>query len=400
MFYLFPGLAVVMAMLSLYAFSLRRLRKRGWARALADVRPTDEAPGFPGAPEKVWLFTGPPTNAAQGRHITWAHYPVYLARWLGVAMLLRFPPFLWRTIRCSIRRRRICYVPAIPDADVFDIFIGGPLMVMAELRGNLMAFEIPDMPLKTMKGINPSSLRLVFDARDKSIVEASWQGRDIRGDNGRITTLMLLTLIMWAHPQTHIAAERSAREIADKRIRALEPSNRYVVALHQGLLYGPLSPLATGQPLSINVDKETGVRTAATVRLPHNLDPEKMRFRYYRFLLEARKVLFRELRRAGLDVNAEWLFNNIVVHSVDHYLLYRNLYKISAWSLDGGTGLRSYWRSQVFLAVWVRHVTSPFEREKIRGFSREKHGFYRSLHAGLVEIDRELADCILASTSF
>ena len=90
----------------------------------------------------------------------------------------------------------------------------------------------------------------------------------------------------------------------------------------------------------------------------------------------------------------------MIVHSVDHHFLYQKLSRINGWSLDGGTSVKSYWRSQVFLAVWVRHVVSPFEEEKIGKLAARKYPFYADLYRDLAEIDQELADCILASTSF
>lgn len=271
---------------------------------------------------------------------------------------------------------------------------------MAEMKDGFIEFIIPQMPLTTRKGLNISGFHLVFDIKNKTIVKSELDGENITGDNNKITSLMIVALVMWAHPQTHIVSEISAREIARKNISELEPSNRFVVALHDGLFYGPNSPLTKNHFFSMNMDKKSSIESATKIRMSHSIDKNKMQFRYFNFLMKARASVHKNIRRFNLDVNPEFLFNNIVVHSVDHHPLYQNLSKIPYWSLDGGTSLKSYFRSQAFLSVWVHHVATPLEEERIGKLSAKDYPFYNAVYQDVKKIDQELADCILASTSF
>lgn len=392
-------IAFAAMLISLYLFRLRIIRKKGWEAAKNESHEEVAAGFMPGGKEVRWLFAGPPSNKIQDQHQRASHHPIYLLRLLNL-FVVRMPPFVFRTVISSLKSSRLCYVPEISDADIYDIFIHGPLVLMAEVNKELIGFELPNMPLQTLRGTNPGGLQLVFHVPTKSIHRAEWKGQDIKEDKGLIASLLVITLAMWAHPQTHIASEQSAREIAEKGIEVLEPSNRFVVAVHDGLFYGTISPLTKGHPLSIQVDAESGVKSAIQFKITHDLDTRKKQFRYYRFLWEARKILMQLLRTYRIAVNPEWLFNNMIVHSVDHHFLFQNLSKIDAWSLDGGARLRSYWRSQIFVAVWVRHVGSPMEPEKIGKLSAKQYPFYAALYTELKQVDKELADCILASTSF
>jgi hypothetical protein len=275
-----------------------------------------------------------------------------------------------------------------------------PLLVMAKIEDNVLEFTIPEMSLTSRKGLSPSGLHMIFDFQTKTIKKAALRGEDLFGDNDKILGLMVLALTLWAHPQTHIVAEMSAREIARKNVSELEPSNRFVGPLHDGLFYGTYSPLTKEHFLTINVDKKSAIESATKIRMSHRIDKNKMQFRYFNFIMKARASIHKNIKKFNLDVNPEFLFNNIVVHSVDHHFLYQNLSKIPYWSLDGGTSLKSYFRSQVFLSVWVHHVATPLEEEKIGKLSAKDYPFYNAVYQDLKEIDQELADCILASTSF
>jgi hypothetical protein len=116
--------------------------------------------------------------------------------------------------------------------------------------------------------------------------------------------------------------------------------------------------------------------------------------------LKALASVHKNIRKFNLEVNPEFLFNNIVVHSVDHHLIYQSLNKIPYWSIDGGISINSYYRSQVFISIWLHHIATPLEEERIGKLSATEYPFYHALYRDLKELDQELADCILASTSF
>ena len=54
----------------------------------------------------------------------------------------------------------------------------------------------------------------------------------------------------------------------------------------------------------------------------------------------------------------------------------------------------------MFVNVWVSDVNSPMDQEKIGKLNPKKYPFYNEVYTELAKLDKELADCILASTSF
>lgn len=398
-----PKLTIVVAtIIFVYKKRLTSVRKEGWEEAVkeaqtqASFRPGSKTTG---GLEEAWLFAGPPTNEKQNLHQTLSHYPGYLWSMLYL-FFCRIPLFAWRILCNSVKAKSFRLKPEISDRQIYDAFIMTPFLVMAEMKDHCLEFTVPEMPLTSRKGLSPSGLHMVFNYKTQTIITAELRDENLLGENDKIAGLLIMALITWAHPQTHIVAEISAREIARKNIQELEPSNRFVVALHDGLIYGPSSPLAKEQFLSINIDKKSGLESSTKVRMSHNIDAQKMQFRYYNFLLKARASVHKNIRKFNLDVNPEFLFNNMVVHSVDHHFIYQNLNKIPYWSIDGGTSIISYFRSQMFISMWVHHVATPLEEEKIGKLSAKEYPFYNAVYRDVKEIDQELADCILASTSF
>lgn len=381
-----------------HTLRLRTLRVQGWEHAKSSPVYEPHAHSY-WEGDTRWLFAGPVGSRAQLAFNMTTHYPVYFLRIVQL-YLIRLPRFGFQLLASSIRHGRLCYRSTFSHETLYQLFINGPLIIMAERKGDQLEIRVPEIPLRTNVGLNPSGFHLVVNSQTHRVEVAEWKGEDLLGDSGRILTLMLVALVMWAHPQTHRLAEMSAREIANKQVEVLEPSNRFVVALHHGLLYGDFSPLANNTAMSINVDAKSGVKAASTVPMKHVIENGKMEFRYYRFLWEGRRILMRLMKQYGLDVNAEALFNNMLVHSVDHYFLYKRMKGQRAWSFDGGDGIRSYWRSQMFITVWVRQVSSPFLHEKISRMNAKKYPFYHALYQQLAQVDVELANCILASTSF
>ena len=115
--------------------------------------------------------------------------------------------------------------------------------------------------------------------------------------------------------------------------------------------------------------------------------------------MQARGVVATCLKKYELDASLDLLFNNMVVHSVDHHLIYQNAAK-HMWDLDGSGSLMSFWKSIMFVNVWVSDVNSPMDQEKIGKLNPKKYPFYNEVYTELAKLDKELADCVLASTSF
>eukprot|EP00961_Rhodomonas_salina_P221877 3000286-Rhodomonas_salina.1 len=307
----------------------------------------------------------------------------------------------------------------IEDEHVFDFVMNTSLVLLVRVSDDVLLADIripQELPLSqhypdhsVCSGLNypPEGLHVAFDVRTKTILRAETQGREVQGQNHitRNEILMcafLTTLSQWLHPVSHVAAEKSAREIAEKQVEMLEPSSRFVESLHEGLLHGWLSPIARmDHPLHSGWDVDLLLETMKLHPTPpHKLVSRKAEiapvFRFYR---EANRVVSLLIKTYGLGVNPEWLFLNAVLHSVDRYETYKALAAIpGTWSLDGTGSLRSYFKHLVFTFFWLEASTNPFEPEYVRDLSGIP--FYRDLYDALEFVDAERANQMLSSCSF
>jgi hypothetical protein len=397
MIYFYIATGLVVAFPFGYRIYIRRLEIKGWKMAAEDLWSPRE-PGKPGDHETRWLFTGPAMNSYQNQHKIKTHHPITFIRSMRTAAV-KGSLFAYLKMKAKLKTGEWKVSHNITEQDVYNIATNGPLLMIAKLDGDLLSFTTPEMPANDKTFLDPSNFTLVVDVKNKNVHSASWKGNDLNGDYGKIMSLLIAMLIIWVHPQTHVASELSAREIAKKNLEHLEPSNRFVLALHDGLLFSKHSPLTQNNPLFINVDRQFVIDCAINLKMPHIFDPNKMQFSYYRYLIEARGILIGKLKKYDLDVQPDLLFNNMIVHSIDHYLLYKHL-SGCIWSMDGQDTNESYWRSQVFSKVWVRDLETPLQKERIRKLNRKKYPFYGELYDELKPLNKELSDCILASTSF
>ena len=397
MIFLYITLAVLACIVIGYVMYIKLIGAEGWSLAQHDQWPPREK-GVPGGPAKRWLFTGAVMNSKQTRHQKMVHHPMIILKGLRLTFVKRFR-FFWFKLKSKIKTGKWKIGHNITEQKIYDITTSGPLLLVSKFDGDLLSVTTPKMPISDLTDLDPSNFHMVLNIKTKKVDSAVWNGENLENDYGMIFSLLMATLIVWVHPQTHVASEMSAREIAKKKIEALEPSNRFVLALHDGLLYSSRSPLSSNHTLCINIDRQFVINTAVELRMPHNLNPDKMQFLYYRYLMESRAILIEKLKKYNLNVQPDFLFNNMIVHSIDHYLLYKHL-STCIWSMDGSDTNDSYWQSQIFSTVWVSDLESPFQKERIRKLSQKKFPFYKDLYTELVPLDKELSNCILASTSF
>ena len=121
----------------------------------------------------------------------------------------------------------------------------------------------------------------------------------------------------------------------------------------------------------------------------HDLDRRKRQFPYFDYLLSAHGVVRRLVKAHDLPVNPEHLFNNIVAHSLDHYLLHHLEVEVGMWSYDGGVTLASYFRSMM-LRICTPRSWNPFQNELIK-YCRQP--FYKDLYTALKGLNPEY--CLL-----
>ena len=320
--------------LLLYTYSSKKLLNKSWVQAQRIEGGKSNI--FPelnktGNLDLGWLFSGPGCTRIQELTLRAIHLPKIIYRLAGL--------FLWSIPKLAITigvrplfKKEFAWKPKIKDQQLYDVFCNSALMVACSVCGDgkRICFQAPeDLPLTTRAGIKPAGLKLRFDAEQRSIEEAVWQGRDIRSDKGLLATLIINLICHWGHTQSHILSELSAREIAQKGIKDLEPSNRYVVALHDGLMYGKISPITERKHFLSSMSQRDSIINSCQVRLKHDIDENKLQFRYFNFLFQSRLVMKRLLNKYELEVNAEFLFNNMIVHSLDHYLLHKYTGKTS-----------------------------------------------------------------------
>jgi hypothetical protein len=169
--------------------------------------------------------------------------------------------------------------------------------------GQTLELAVPkELPLETMAGYKPAGLVLRLDIDTRSIVFAHWNGQDLLHDNDLIACFVVLLIIGWGHPQSHILSEKSAREIAKKEVRILEPSSRYVLPLHQGLLYSSISPIDEADHFFSSQVVRQSMIDSAFFPIPHHLDRRKVQFRYFNFLYRARMILIQQVAKYQLDI--------------------------------------------------------------------------------------------------
>jgi hypothetical protein len=218
---------------------------------------------------------------------------------------------------------------------------------------------------------------------------------------------MLFTIVYscsnnWSHFKSHVASEISANEIINGKVTALEPSSRFVHCLHSGLLNSHLSPVVESSPLFVLGITRQCFEDRFSTKMPHYIDLKKRGLPGFDFLYAARKSIDRHLKAHKLHVSTEPLFQNLVVHSINHYLFYQYNGGNCGFSLDGSETFMSYIRSFLFIEFWSTPKINPFDDVRFCALAKSSgtHQFYVDVYQDLVKVDRVLADHVIASTCF
>ena len=348
------------------------------------------------------LFAGPRASIEELLHLSLAHFPGYCMHFLKtifriVCFILTYLKTYWITKEWTFRNT------TISDNSIYRFITETSLILMASVddAGEHVSLKLPDdFTIKTLGGFCPAGLHVVMHIESRTIVEATLPGyRGTMLDKGIVFASLNLAFSLWIHTQSHVAAEKCAREIASKptSLASLRESSYHVVALHEALLYlWPTSPVSffnKGLLFFTGCDGPSFYAYTQAVKIPHNLDPSKLKlFPYFRYMYEGRRAV----HRLDLDVDAELLFNNIVVHSADHYNLYQ-LGKDVLYPFDGTFTFASYLKSVTFQHYWTPPVNSLFRDERLRCSDVP---FYKALYEELSSIDKELADNTSKSCSY
>jgi len=266
-------------------------------------------------------------------------------------------------------------------------------------------FEIPKtVPSDAFEGsVVLSDISILFLQNGRRIIRVTHEGKDLdpKSSSNMIFSIVTATTSNWSHIRSHVMAEMSAQEIIDGRIEALEPSARFVHGLHSGLLNTSTSPAVTGSPFfALSVTRQC-FEDRFQVPIPHNIHMAKRSLPAFDFLFAARKSIKTHLDRHGLKVSAEPLFQNIAVHSIDHYSGYQFLTGRN-FSLDGSETFMSYIRSFMFVEFWMPAKINPLDDMRLCAVagSPETHPFYMDVYQDLKRADPVLAKKVLVSTCF
>jgi hypothetical protein len=345
-------------------------------------------------------------------HMDMAHTPIYILKFLYL-LIVDTPRFLLLRLLFSV------FHQDITNEQVFGLVANTSLILVAELSkdGTELSIAIPrdtGLALPTMLRFSPcleqiEGLLIVFDVHTKSIKQATGgngepvQHRGKEGSrNAQLMSMLNMFVSMCIHPTCHASSERSAKEIGENKVTALEPSSRFVFSLHQGLFHEKLAPLAdnyagiTSSPGGLKTIRRNMKNNPVP---PHNLDGRKAKISpFYDWLSQGHGIIHKLVKKHRLNVNAEYLFQNIVVHSVDHYSCYSALKCMEGrFGFNGSMSLKDLFCAYVYINFWLLPVLNPFESELV---GKQSHPFYQELYEKMSKVNPDFAGKMLTSCSF
>jgi hypothetical protein len=350
-----------------------------------------------------WIFSGrAPGYDARGWYQVLVHTPIYIYKFtFGI---LRFPFEI-------LRRMKMPNSPETPDLisdlTIFNFCTKTSLVILGRFENGEFIFEMTPSRCPLFKAVgdcDPSSLKIRFRGtyiqEATSLANGTIQGNQYVSRNEILISSLRYILSNWLHTTAHVAAEKSALEIQEKRIQELEPSAHFVTSLHEGLLHGLFSPLNPMSPIYCGQggpDKMLSDCLASPMP-NHIIQHEKNVLEVYEFLMFARCAIFKLVRKYNLPVDSENLFLNIILHGIDHEMCYRVLSELPLISIDGSGSLWSWWQSYNFVHIWLRHVDNPWSSDLL--VNHLQYPFYRELYESLSKINKPLANEIVVCCSF
>ncbi len=266
-------------------------------------------------------------------------------------------------VAATLRVERFAF-PLLPDR--FDV----DLLVDFELRH-------PDAPVARV-------LRFELD------------GMTIDSPDEQLSILAMMVSSV-AHPVVHSFNNRLYQSHADERLAAFEDFFLHGQYLNWCAWFWPglffRIPCARGhhwykRVLAFNAELPLPAHGRASLAqlLPYS--------RSIRFLMGARPVLARALRRHGLQVDVEALFLCSILHAIDHV------------SCDAHTRGRLLRNEKLSNAGWFNLIALIFYRPSqhfctnLLAAKRDKNALYQELYTGLHAIDPGLADEVTLSISY
>lgn len=115
------------------------------------------------------------------------------------------------------------------------------------------------------------------------------------------------------------------------------------------------------------------------------------------FLWKARTIIREELREIGLADLTEQVFAHTVMHSLDHYTLYKIASKVDFSLFLGNMSVLNRFRSQFFLNQFVQETLNPFCTNKM---SASNSKLFQRIYIRMREVDAEYADVVCCSIMY
>ena len=201
------------------------------------------------------------------------------------------------------------------------------------------------------------------------------------------------------HTKIHCVSECLMKYITDNKLKELYPSLFFTRALHTGLLYNPMSPMASPSFMPGHLPIGYGSILAETenwasfnhrgLTLFRNNDCVPL----CKFFVQAREICFRHTRAVGMRLPSiqEAFFLHTVVHAVDHYLSYKYT-----------KGLH-YFQGACFRDLWMRPIVYPLVSNLMK--TLPSTSVYNKIYVDLnamtaTAMDKELANCVTASIMY
>ncbi|KAH9251922.1 hypothetical protein BASA81_010126 [Batrachochytrium salamandrivorans] len=379
-------LALIAALLALTFVVNPALRRLAWRVSVVSPE------SHPGTHAAGWALWGrSPGYDARGLYQLATHTPIYFFK-AACALVLFLPMAVQWYLDADPKHK-------IKDQSVFEFCTQTSMVILTKFESDeRYVFEMN--PQKMPSTFDPigncdlGTLRITFHAKTGSILEARSKLGPVLDHGSRVgrNEVLLMALrnlnSLWVHPTIHVACERNALEIQTKRVHELEPSCHFVSSLHDGLLHGPIGPLAIQSPLYAGGGSPQQVVNNAHAYPfpPHVLDERKMRFPTYQFLVAGRKEVFRLVREHQLQVDPELLFLNIIMHELDHEAVFEVLAATPLCSATGSGSLWSCWQNHCFVHVWVQHWDNPTSSDLVLNHL-DHHDFYNQLYHRLVAVN-------------
>ena len=231
------------------------------------------------------------------------------------------------------------------DQDILKYVENTLLSMLVRVSKDCMAeeyvLEVKDCKLRLTGGYELRQMRLVYrkmHRKDQSVtyqIISFFRNDEPLEDHQQIFATIFLYHIVSLHTKCHLHANGLTRHILRNNIAALKESSYVSLPLHRSLLHSSYSPLQR-DPMANSVSKALGyilpVLQDSVVEETKNVSSMKghryaqrwQRLDFPKKIYQSRLALKRCVERHGIsDRLVTPLFTSTIVHTVEHYSMYK-----------------------------------------------------------------------------